>query len=50
MYSDNPDIQVITISRGDREANRLKAAEQKLKFPPRRGNLWVTASVSEPSW
>jgi peroxiredoxin len=33
MYSDNPDIQVITISRGDREANRLKAAEQKLKFP-----------------
>src|SRR6202158_3589939 len=33
MYSDNPDIQVITISRGDREANRLKAAEQRLKFP-----------------
>ena len=33
MYSDHPDIQVITISRGDRETNRLKAAEQKLKFP-----------------
>jgi peroxiredoxin len=33
IYSDNPDIQVIMISRGDREANRLKAVEQKLKFP-----------------
>jgi peroxiredoxin len=33
MYSHNPAIQVIMISRGDRETNRLKAAEQKLKFP-----------------
>lgn len=28
-----PDIQVIMVSRGEREANRLKVAEQRLTFP-----------------
>ncbi len=32
FYCENPELQIVMISRGDAEANRLKAAEQQLTF------------------